>query len=146
MKPFYYGINYWITCSILMCVLLSACGPTAEEIRIGALDHFNRGNVHLEQREYQQAISEYEKAIVWDPNQEIFYYNMGLAYFELVLYDSAIDAYQRAIELKPDFGEAYFNLSLCLYKKGRTEEAFLANKKYLEIGNRKPTPPAVEKE
>jgi tetratricopeptide (TPR) repeat protein len=121
----------WRLIYFLITVLLAiACGPSQEELRIGALEHFNRGNQHINNQNPSAAIKEYRMAIALDDRQAVFYYNLGLAYYTLVLYDQAIEAYLNAIREQPDFAEAWYNLSLAYDKTENSEKAFMAYEKY----------------
>lgn len=112
---------------------MTACGPQDEEIKIGALDHFKRGNKRMEQLQYRAALSEYQISLNYDFEQPVVYYNIGLAYYSLMLFEKAMIAYEKAIQLQPDFAEAWYNLSLTLYSMGRTEDAYTANEKYISL-------------
>lgn len=45
-----------------------------------AVVHYNRGNAHFRQGNFQEAISDYDKAIELNPTYANVYYNRGLAY------------------------------------------------------------------
>jgi len=134
----------------LLLLFIFSCSSSKDELRVGALDHFKRGNQYFQNDQPKAAISEYKLAISLDPEQERFYYNMGLAYYRLVLYEQAADAYWKAINKKPNFGEAWYNLSLAFNKLGESEKAFMAYEKYLKLsrasGNQDPDkkPPSKE--
>jgi len=70
-----------------------------------------RGEEFFYQKDYQQAITYYQKAIESDPRYVKAYANMGLAYEYLGQYDKAISYYQKAIELDPDCAMAYNDVS-----------------------------------
>ena len=114
---------------LLLFSLLWGCS-SIEEIHLGALQHFNRGNEFLEQRLYKQAIHEYQAAIALEDDQEVYHYNLGLSYFHLMLYEKAQEAYLEAIELNPKFAEAWYNLSLAYNKLDKPDEAYMAYEKY----------------
>lgn len=113
--------------------IFSSCGPSQEELKISALDHFNRGNAYFRQHRLLSAEEEYKKAIAQDPEQERFYYNLGLVYYSLVLYNKAIETYWKAIEKNPEFSEAWYNLALAFEKVDRTDDAFMAYEKYQHL-------------
>jgi len=116
------------------------CSASQEKLKIGALDHFNRGNAYHEEHKFNLAIQEYQTAIALNPEESTFYYNLGLAYHSIILYERAIQSYQKAIELKPDFGQAWYNLALSLDKIDDTENAFIAYEKYQKINKIKAKP------
>lgn len=132
----------------LAIIAIQGCGPSQEELRIGALEHFRRGNELFAKEDPRGAINEYRMAIAMDESQAVFHFNMGLAYYRLVLYERSIEAYQTAIDLNPEFGEAWYNLSLVLDKIGETDRAFMAYEKYQAINQQDNKPkqqPAQEK-
>jgi len=117
---------------LLPLLLLFAC-TSAEELHLGALQHFTRGNELMHAKLYQQAIKEYDMAIALEDQQEAFFYNKGLCYYELVLYERAADNFRMALDLNADFGEAWYNLSLALNKLDQPEEAYMAYEKYQNL-------------
>ena len=44
--------------------------------------YYNRGNVHLQRKDYAKAIDDYTKAIALDGDLAEAYYNRGLAYID----------------------------------------------------------------
>ena len=117
----------------LLIFIGQGCGPSQEELTIGALKHFHRGNQLFAKNDPRQAIHEYKMAITLDKQQSVFHYNLGLAYYRLVLYEQAIEAYRDAITHQPELGEAWYNLSLALDKIGETDKAFLAYERYQKL-------------
>lgn len=63
---------------------------------------FERGNAHFNGGAYDEAISEYVKAIEIDPNFAKAYCNLGLAYQRKGLLDLAVDSFSKAVELRPE--------------------------------------------
>ncbi len=122
---------------IVPVLFLLACGPTEEQLKISALDHFNRGNQYYQNKQLAKAAAEYKKAIVQDPEQERFHYNLGLVYYSLNLFDKAIKEYKSAIEINPLFTEAWYNLALAFEKTDDTEQAFWAYEKYKTLSQQK---------
>lgn len=118
---------------VFFTLALQGCSSNQDELTVGALKHFRRGNLLFSENKPSGAIAEYKMAIALDNQQAVFYFNMGLAYYRLVLYNQAIEAYHAAIDRDPEFGEAWYNLSLALDKTGETDRAFLAYEKYLAI-------------
>jgi len=116
------------------------CGPGQDELRIGALEHFKRGNLLITANDPRGAVTEYKMAIALDDSQDAFFFNMGLAYYQLALFDQAIASYEAAIALNPGLGEAWYNLSLALDRIGETDKAFLAYERYQAINAVKSRP------
>lgn len=138
LKP---GIVYAVCVLILSLLLtgLSGCGPSQEELRLSAIDHFKRGNEFFSQNDLNSAAEEYKRAIAQDSERAEFYFNLGIVYYSMFLYEKAIGEYRRAIELDPGFADAWYNLALALEKTDDTERAFMAYEKYkaLRAENRK---------
>jgi len=73
---------------------------------------FNEFGIELRKKKmFQEAISNYLKAISIDPKDEILYYNLGRAHYEEGKREEAIDHLNQALTLKPDFHEALEFLS-----------------------------------
>ncbi|MDT8446168.1 MAG: tetratricopeptide repeat protein [bacterium] len=124
-------MRFWIWLSLAVFALVS-CTST-EELRLGAMQHFNRGNDHFAALDYKSAIGEYHQAIALFDEQPAFFYNLGLSYYNLVLYERAESAYRQALKLDPRLGEAWYNLSLVLDKQGKSDEAFVAYDRYQKL-------------
>lgn len=133
MIPRYWQIRPAIIALLLLVLISPGCGPSQEELKIGALQHFRKGNQHFANDNPKSAITEYRMAIALDDQQAAFYFNLGLAYYRLVLYDQAIEAYRIAIKKSPDLGEAWYNLSLALDKIGESDQAFMAYGQYQKL-------------
>ena len=61
--------------------------------------YFDRGNIHAESKDYQQAIADYDKAISLDPKLAEAYYNRGIAYINIGKTDVGISDLSKAGEL-----------------------------------------------
>ena len=98
--------------------------------------HFEQGNVYLEQNEWPKAIVEYSKAIELNPEFADAYANRAVAYFEWreyagegdCQYGQVIADYEKAVELNP-FIELDIRLALAYVHRG---ECFFKNRKYDE--------------
>ncbi|KAG0227924.1 STIP1 y and U box-containing protein 1 [Actinomortierella wolfii] len=74
--------------------------------------HKQLGNEHFKHKEYEEAITEYTRAIVKDPKQAVYYTNRANCYLKLEKYQHVINDCERAIELDP---KSVFDLSSHLY-------------------------------
>lgn len=81
---------------------------------------------------YDQAISDYNKAIEINPTNIQSYNNQGNAYFKKGLYDQAISDFNKALEINPGFAEAYFNKAVACERVGRIREAVEAYKGFIQ--------------
>src|SRR5258706_429206 len=69
----------------------------------GLVAAFNsRGNVHLNNRNYDRAIDDYNETIRIDPKYAIGFYNRGLAYLRKGRLDPAIADFRQALTLQLD--------------------------------------------
>jgi len=83
--------------------------------KIGELDDlFAKENKHIfnevainlrKQKMYDEAIKNYKKAIIVDPEDEVLYYNMARAYYEKGELENALKYFKKSVELNPDFNE-----------------------------------------
>jgi tetratricopeptide (TPR) repeat protein len=62
----------------------------------------NEGNHFMDADQYEQAVGEYQKAIIIDPDHPDSHIGLGAAYQNLGDFDAAIEQYQLAYELRPD--------------------------------------------
>ncbi len=72
---------------------------------------FNEFGIELRKKMFQEAISNYLKAISIDPKDEVLYYNLGRVHYEEGKYVEAVDQLKHALTIKPDFQEAQEFLS-----------------------------------
>ena len=114
-----------ILCSVSANTTLSDSSP-AEEYYKSATAYHDLG-------EFEQAISEYRKAIALNPNSPIIYNRLGVAYSELKQYDAALDAYQSALVLSPMTAEPHYNMGLVYLKQGDLPRALKAFKRATTI-------------
>jgi len=70
------------------------------------------GTSHYNAKEYQKALTDYDRAIQLDPQDADAYYNRGLVYYNLKEYQKAIADYDRALQLNPQHVGAYYNRGL----------------------------------
>ena len=85
---------------IVVCLFLAGCKDKS-------VDHYNRGIAYIEKGQYDQAISEFTKAIEINPGFAEAYGNRGAAYFKKGEHDLAISDCNKALEIKPAYAEAY---------------------------------------
>ena len=74
-----------------------------------AEEYLNSGYDKVEQKDYREAIQDYNKAIELNPDYAKAYVNRGLAKANLQDYRGAIQDFTKAIELDPDLDKTYHN-------------------------------------
>lgn len=83
----------------------------------------NRGLVHDELGEYEDAIVDYTAAIALDETLSEAYYNRANAHHNLKQFEDAVTDYSKAIEHQADFAYAYANRAINLELMGEKERA-----------------------
>ena len=118
-------LTLFILCSIFINTASSDASPVEK--------HYREATAYHDLGEFEQAISEYRKAITLNPNSPIIYNRLGVAYSELKQYDAALDAYQRALALSPMTAEPHYNMGLVYLKQGDLPRALKAFKRATTI-------------
>jgi tetratricopeptide (TPR) repeat protein len=106
------------------------------EERRDAETYFNRGGLYYKGGEYDQAISDFNKALEVNPNYAYAYRNRGNAYSSKGQDDQAILDYGRALEVNPRDALAYYNRGNAYGRKGQYDQAISDYNKALEINPR----------
>ena len=96
---------------------------------------FSSASAQQKQSEpYDQAISEYTKAIELNPNSAEAYYHRGFTYGEKGQYDQAISDYNKTLEINPRYAEAYYNRGVAYCFKREYEKSWEDVKKAQSLG------------
>ena len=83
-------------------------GPLFSQAPVNfAKDHFDKGELFRERKDWDIAILEYTEAIKFDPNYVAAYHSRGSAYLAKSDYDQAIVDYSTVIRLNPNHIDAY---------------------------------------
>jgi tetratricopeptide (TPR) repeat protein len=99
-----------------------------------AIVHNERGAQYLEKGQYDQAITEFTKAIELDPKFAWAYNNRGNAYAQgKGQLDQAISDFTKAIELDPKLAKAYNNRGGAYGDKGQYDQAISDCNKAIEL-------------
>jgi tetratricopeptide (TPR) repeat protein len=105
---------------------LVAFQPTAE-------DYFRLGNAHFLEGRYEDAITNYTKAIELDSYNPTVLNNRGFSLNKLGRDEEAFADYDKAIELNPDYAIALNNRGVSLSRLERYEEALTDYNKAIEL-------------
>src|ERR1700756_3215124 len=100
-------IKIGISVLIVLFLTIGVCDYAIGQGTAG--DYLNQGNTSYKKGLYNQAISDYNKAIEIDPKYAGAYNNRGYTYYSKDLYDQAISDYNKAIEIDPRYAGAYNN-------------------------------------
>lgn len=95
--------------------------------------HYGQGLTFLDQSQYTNAITQFQKAIEIDSQFKEAHCNLAVAYIEQEVYKKAIPPLKKAINIDPNFIEAHFNLSIAYLRLGRFADAKAAANVVLNI-------------
>jgi tetratricopeptide (TPR) repeat protein len=114
------------------CTALIESGQTNQLVAA----FISRGNVHLNTRNYDRAIDDYNKAIRLNPKYAIGFYNRGLAYLRKGSTDRAIEDFNEAIRLNPKYTNAFINRAIAYREKAQWDfDAYLAEGRYEDLAS-----------
>ena len=91
------------------------------------------GYLYNVRKDYKAAISSYDKAVEFKPDDHQAWYNRGISLDNLGRYEEAISSYDKAVEFKPDDHQAWNNRGISLNNLGRYEEAISSYDKAVEF-------------
>ena len=98
-----------------------------------AQKHVARGIALSGAGDRARAATEFEKAIVDDPEFAEAYLRLGIEYTDVGRYDQAEAMVRRSLVLDPASWSAYYDLGVTLYKAGKLDEAEQCARKALEL-------------
>ena len=99
----------WIRAAFLLCLILTA-GPSYSQSVPEAQVLFREGNARYSEEKYEEAISDYEKALSQGLESGPLYYNLGNAHFKHGSLGKAILYYLRSAKLMPHDADLIANL------------------------------------
>ncbi|MBN2406799.1 MAG: tetratricopeptide repeat protein [Elusimicrobia bacterium] len=88
-----------------------------------AMVYYKLGWVQAKDREFEEAIGSFERAVELDDRLAGAYNNLGNIYFTLGERGKAANYYIKAININPNLTDAHFNLGYIFYHQGRLKEA-----------------------
>jgi len=97
------------------------------------IGHNNLGEALLQKGQLDEAVAQYQKALVIYPNYPEARNNLGNALLQNGQVDDAVAQYQKALEIKPNNAGARNNLGVALLHRGQLDEAVAQFQKALEI-------------
>ena len=95
-----------------------------KEKTLTASDYLRRGNRAYDNRQFEDAIAAYTKAIELDSTFTIAYSNRGASYGQMGEYEKEIADCEKAIEISPDYANAYNNRGFAYNRLNQKEKAF----------------------
>jgi len=119
---------------ILLLLLLTviACTPEETVRKMNESDfHKEMGFAYYIEKKYQNAYSEFNKAIEVDQNNKDALHGLALVHMEFQEYEMARDLFLRTLSIDPNYADAWFNLGICYQKLNNHKEAIDAFNKAL---------------
>jgi tetratricopeptide (TPR) repeat protein len=91
------------------------------------------GDAHLNNKEYDRAVEQFQKGTEIDPSSAVPYFYLGLTYDEMGRYDEAISMYQKALARDPYLMAAHNNLGWIYEKMDLPDAAIDEYKKAIGV-------------
>ncbi|MBF6641010.1 tetratricopeptide repeat protein [Flavobacterium sp. J49] len=143
-KKYYYEIETYLMTN---CAAIKAKISANDKLGIKsmssdseALKYYNLGLEAGKNGDFEKAIDNYKKAVVFDPEFAFAYDNMGVCYRRLNRFDDAIEAYEKSLKIDPNGQMPLQNIGIAyLYKK----EYRKALKSYERLSKIDPNNPEV---
>lgn len=98
--------------------------------------HNKRGADYYHQDMYNEAMAEFQKAIMIKPDYAEAHNNLGVIYRIKGLYDNAIDEFKMAVRFKPKFAIAYYNLARAYSQKNNQPKSIEALKRAIHLNDK----------
>jgi len=98
--------------------------------------HNKRGADYYHQDMYNEAMAEFQKAIMIKPDYAEAHNNLGVIYRIKDMYDNAIDEFKMAVRFKPKFAIAYYNLARAYSQKNNKSKSIEALKRAIHLNNK----------
>ncbi len=100
---------------------------------LSAKTYYDSGVKYLGKKEYDLAISEFNKSLEIYPVSAATYNNRGFAYAKKGRYDLAISDFTKALEIEPNGPQAYYNRGITYVIKSQFDTALLDLNKCLNL-------------
>ena len=114
--------TFWLLIVIVL-LIAAGCATVQTELNDPAA-YIKRGNAYWSEGQYDQAISDYNKALEINPRHAKAYYNRGNTYMSTGQYDQAISDFTKALEINPRYAKAYNNRANTYKSIGQYDKAW----------------------
>jgi len=95
--------------------------------------------------EYEAALTNAKKLLLYSPENAEGHYYLGLCNFALGNYEESVNNYEKSIELNPDYAKAYYNLGVTKYYLNKFQEALNDMEKAYKIFSKNEDKPSYTK-
>jgi tetratricopeptide (TPR) repeat protein len=100
--------------------------------------YYHMGAAYLQKREFDQAISLFNKSLEINPRYAEAYETRGIVYSSREQYDQAIADFNKALEIDPRLAEVYFSRGRAHYFKGEYGKSWEDIKRAEDLGYKIP--------
>lgn len=116
-----------VMCVLLLVVcLMPGCGNKA--------NHYNKeGLVLYNKKKYDEAITEFKKALELNPNHYDAHYHLGISYYATGSLDESIKELKKAIDINPKEPRAHYNIAFAYVAKEQVNVAISEYQKTIEL-------------
>ncbi len=94
---------------------------------------YDDGMEFMEEKDYENAITRFTKAINIDPKFAFAWDNLGVSYRKTNQYQKAIEAYKKSLEINPEGRMPLMNIAVTYNLKKEYDEAIVYYQKFIEI-------------
>ena len=94
---------------------------------------YDDGMEYLDQKDYENGILKFKKAIEIDPSFAFAWDNLGISYRNTNQYEKAIESYEKSLEINPKGRMPLINIALTYNLKKEFKEAIKYYNKYISI-------------
>ncbi len=85
--------------------------------------NFKAGLTYFQNKQYDDAITKFKTALIFDPKSSEVYYYLGLSYHEKKMFKEAINEFNKAVTLNPHDPEIHKSLSFSYLKDSNEEDS-----------------------
>jgi tetratricopeptide (TPR) repeat protein len=107
--------------------------PGSQTVKQGGSRHQQQALAAAKKGNYDEAITEFTRALESDPKDAEAYNNRGSMYTFKRRYDQALADFDKALELHPRYAKAYYNRALAYYYQGNYDRAIADLSKAIEL-------------
>jgi tetratricopeptide (TPR) repeat protein len=95
----------------------------------------NEGNSQYHEEKYEEALNNYQDALLDDPKNNIAIFNQGDALYKLKKYEKAIESYQKIVgsEDRMIDSKAYYNIGNAYFKQDKLQESIQSYIRALDL-------------
>lgn len=121
------------TIAVILLLALAGCATTGtSDTSKMAEGYYNRGIHHLQAKDFEKAMVEFQRSINTDPKYKMSYYATGMVYDMMGKFSDAEKYYKEAIDIDAEFSDAHNSLGTIYMKQKKWKEALKAFQKTLQ--------------